>query len=289
MDYERARGSAASVSYKPIGQMVGELRNAVLRHAASILVKSGTFRRHLGTFDRDLDPDFLRAVSLIRGASDREAIFVRDLVNATAAAPSNADQHQDLWVLHETQRKTGGFFVEFGATDGLAGSNTLLLERKFGWRGILAEPNPVWHADLKRNRTAAVDHRCVFRRTGEHVKFAATEAAALATIDDFRTSDGHANSRANHCIMDVETVSLNDLLACHSAPRTIDYMSIDTEGSELAILEQFDFTRWDVRLFSVEHNLTAQEQAIDRLMAKHGYERRYASYSTIDGWYRKGS
>jgi hypothetical protein len=135
-------------------------------------------------------------------------------------------------VLHETEHKTGGFFVEFGAADGLSGSNTLLLEREFGWRGILAEPNPSWHAGL-------------------------------------------------------ETVSLNDLLECHEAPRTIDYVSIDTEGSELAILEQFDFTRWDVTLFSIEHNLTKREQAIDRLMSQQGYERRYASYSNIDGWYRK--
>jgi FkbM family methyltransferase len=267
--------------------MIGELRSVILRHAASILVKSGTFRRHLGTFDRNLDPDFLRAVSLIRGASDREAVFVRDLVNPTDATPSSADQHQDLWVLYETKHKTGGFFIEFGAADGLAGSNTLLLERKFGWRGILAEPNPVWHAGLKGNRTASIDHRCVFKRTGDHVTFAATEHAALATIDDFRTSDGHANSRVNHRILDVETVSLNDLLKCHAAPRAIDYVSIDTEGSELAILEQFDFAQWDVTLFSIEHNLTAQEQAIDRLMSRQGYERRYASYSTIDGWYRK--
>jgi FkbM family methyltransferase len=267
--------------------MIGELRSAVLRRAAGILVKSGTFRRHLGTFDRNFDPDFLRAVSLIRGASDGEALFVRDLVKPTSTTHSNADQHQDLWVLHETKHKTGGFFIEFGAADGLTGSNTLLLEREFGWRGILAEPNPAWHAGLKRNRTAQVDLRCVFRMTGDHVKFAATRHAALATIADFTASDGHAQSRAEHEIMDIETVSLNDLLQCHEAPRTIDYISIDTEGSELAILEQFDFTRWEVKLFSIEHNLTKQEQAIDRLMSQRGYERRFASYSTIDGWYRK--
>jgi FkbM family methyltransferase len=267
--------------------MIGELRSVVLRHAASILAKSGTFRRHLGAFDRNLDPDFLRAVSLIRGASDREALFVRDLVNPTGTTHSNADQHQDLWVLHETQHKTGGFFVEFGAADGLSGSNTLLLEREFGWRGILAEPNPAWHAGLKRNRTAQVDFRCVFKTTGDHVKFAATRHAALATIADFAISDGHTPSRAEHEITDVETISLNDLLDCHEAPRTIDYISIDTEGSELAILERFDFTRRDVKLFSIEHNLTKQEQAIDRLMSQQGYERRFASYSTIDGWCRK--
>jgi FkbM family methyltransferase len=267
--------------------MIGELRSIVLRHAARILAKSGTFRRHLGTIDKNYDPDFLRAAGLLRGASNEDALFVRDLVSMTSDTPTKADQHQDLWVLHETARKANGYFVEFGAADGLGGSNTLLLEREFGWRGILAEPNPIWHADLKRNRSAQIDGRCVFTATGNRIKFAVTEYPFIATIAEFTASDDHAKSRTKHDLIDVETVSLNDLLATHSAPRMIDYISIDTEGSELAIMEEFDFARWDVRLFSIEHNLTPREQAIDRLMWQHGYERRYAKYSTIDGWYRK--
>ncbi len=264
--------------------VIGKLRNFALYHVAGMLTKSGTFRRHLGTFDRDLDPHFLRAVSLIRNASDEEAIFVRDLVSSTY---SNADMNQDLWVLHETRHKACGYFVEFGATDGVTGSNTFLLERDFGWRGILAEPNPVWRGALKRNRKANIDHRCVFDRTGDQVKFAATKHPDLATILDFLSADGHAKARTEHVVIEVETVSLNDLLERHEAPRSIDYISIDTEGSELRILEKFDFEKWNVNLFSVEHNLTAQEQALDELMLQNGYERRYASYSGIDAWYRK--
>jgi FkbM family methyltransferase len=275
------------VSGRGIGSTVGDLRSAVLRRLARILIRSGTFRRHLGALDRDYDTDFLRAVRFIRGASDQEALFVRDLVNLAGTTRTNADQHQDLWVLHETQRKRGGFFVEFGAADGLGGSNTLILERDFGWRGILAEPHPMWRANLPRNRSARIDHRCVFTTTGNRVKFAATKYPFISTIADYTASDGNASSRAEHEIVEVETVSLNDLLADHDAPRTIDYISIDTEGSELAILEPFDFARWDVKLFSIEHNLTAQEQAIDRIMLSNGYERRYAGYPVIDSWYRK--
>ena len=268
--------------------MIGKLRAIMLRHAARILVKSGTFRRHLGAVDKNYDVDFLRAASLLRGAADEDALFVRDLVNMTSHTRTHADQHQDLWVLHETRRKSDGYFVEFGAADGMGGSNTLLLEREFGWRGILAEPNPIWHADLKRNRSAQIDGRCVFTATGNRIKFAATEYPFIATIADFTASDSHAKSRAKHDLIDVETISLNDPLAAHGAPRMIDYMSIDTEGSELAILEEFDFARWDVRLFSIEHNLTPREQAIDRLMWQHmATNGGMRNISTIDGWYRK--
>jgi hypothetical protein len=52
-------------------------------------------------------------------------------------------------------------------------------------------------------------------------------------------------------------------------------------------LEPFDFARWNVMLFSVEHNATGQERGLDRLMQRHGYERRYPSISKFDAWYRK--
>lgn len=57
---------------------------------------------------------------------------------------------QDLWVLEQTNYKRGGYFVEFGATDGVMLSNTWLLEEEFGWTGLLAEPNPKFFAKLKK-------------------------------------------------------------------------------------------------------------------------------------------
>src|SRR5579863_1346532 len=255
------------------------LRDRVLARAARLLIRSGTFRRHLGALDPDLDPDFIRAAGLIRNATDDEALFARDLVSE---ARSFAQLRQDLWVLHETKHKRNGYFVEFGATDGVSLSNTYLLERDFAWRGILAEPNPAWHTDLTRNRTAEPDFRCIFRRSGERVAFAATKIAELGTIAGFESNDGHRQSRREHTTVEVETVSLNDLLEQHGAPRDIDYVSVDTEGSELEILEYFDFARWNVTLFSVEHNATELERGLDRLMQHHGYERRYPALSQFD-------
>jgi hypothetical protein len=238
----------------PMRSIIPTLRDRVLARAARILIKSGTFRRHLAALDPTLDPDFLQAATLLRNATDADVLFVRDLVSDSK---SFAQIRQDLWVLHETRHKRNGYFVEFGAADGVNLSNTCLLEREFGWRGILAEPNTVWHAALRQNRNAAID--------------------------------GHRQSRRDHTVVEVETVALNDLLAQHDAPHDIDYISIDTEGSEFDILSAFDFERWNVTLFSVEHNATAQEQGLDRLMQRHGYERRYPGISKFDAWYRKAA
>ena len=52
----------------------------------------------------------------------------------------NSQLRQDLFVLNELDFKENGYFVEFGATDGIKLSNSYLLEKSFNWNGILAEP-----------------------------------------------------------------------------------------------------------------------------------------------------
>src|ERR1017187_1984592 len=51
---------------------------------------------------------------------------------------SKSQLRQDLMVLSELDFKRGGYFVEFGATNGVTLSNTYLLEKEYGWTGILA-------------------------------------------------------------------------------------------------------------------------------------------------------
>ena len=50
---------------------------------------------------------------------------------------------QDLWVCYELGEKRDGFFVEFGATNGVKNSNTWLLETKLGWKGILGRTKSI--------------------------------------------------------------------------------------------------------------------------------------------------
>jgi hypothetical protein len=74
---------------------------------------------------------------------------------------SKAQLRQDLFVISELGPIENGYFVEFGATNGISLSNTFLLEEHLSWKGILAEPAKVWHAQLKENRTAQIEFDCV--------------------------------------------------------------------------------------------------------------------------------
>ena len=194
---------------------------------------------------------------------------------------------QDLWVAYELRSMRGGFFVEFGASDGLSGSNSWFLERELGWKGILCEPGRVWYPRLRTNRAGPIDDRCVWSRSGQQVTFNEPSISVHATIDSYADADMHAETRRDGRRYLVDTVSLNDLLAHWDAPRRIDYLSIDTEGSELDILTAFDFEARDVRLITVEHNFSPARQPLFDLLSVKGYRRRFEKLSNVDDWYVK--
>ena len=71
----------------------------------------------------------------------------------------------------------------------------------------------------------------------------------------------------------------------HQAPKVIDYLSIDTEGSELEILSAFDFTRYDIRLITVEHNFSDDRSKIHDLLRQNKFRRTFENLSRWDDWY----
>ena len=82
------------------------------------------------------------------------------------------------------------------------------------------------------------------------------------------------------------SVSLNDLLYQHAAPGIIDYMSVDTEGSEPVILEAFDFSKHIIRFMTVEHNHNqANKQRVREVMIKNGYQLIFEDLSGIDDYF----
>ena len=201
---------------------------------------------------------------------------------ATSATGSKSEYQQDLWILAQTNRKRNGYFVEFGATNGLDGSNTWLLESEFQWTGILAEPARKYHANLANNRTCIIDHRAISNSSTVLVPFREREEGYLSSL--------LMNSKIEKNSIDymVQTVSLLDLLIEHQAPKKIDYISIDVEGHELPILKEFfEKSDYTVDFFSIEHNWRDERSDIVELMAKNGYDFEYEHMSYRDYLFKK--
>ncbi|MGO8759774.1 MAG: FkbM family methyltransferase [Terracidiphilus sp.] len=198
---------------------------------------------------------------------------------------SKSQLRQDLFVLSALEFKENGYFVEFGAADGVLSSNTYLLEKEYGWTGILAEPARMWRERLRENRSCNIETDCVWRESGSHLTFNETRLGEHSTIDSFSGSDLRSAHRKRRRTYSVGTISLEDLLRKYHAPETIDYLSIDTEGSEYEILSNFDFSRYRFRVITCEHNFTPAREKIFSLLSSHGYTRRLTEFSQYDDWY----
>jgi len=202
---------------------------------------------------------------------------------------SNSQFFQDLFVSSELAGKHHGFFVEVGACDGQRFSNSLFFERNLNWSGILAEPAKAWHRDLMLNRKAHIDTRAVWQSSGLKLLFNESKSKEVSTLAQFSDSDFHANLRKDGNTYEVETITLGDLLESHAAPPIIDYLSIDTEGSEFEILSSFDFEKRLIRCITCEHNFTANRDKIFKLLTSKGYKRKFVEFSDCDDWYFIGS
>lgn len=198
---------------------------------------------------------------------------------------SRAENHQDFFALAINDFARNGFFIDIGASDGIEGSNSFFLERHFAWRGILVDPCRESHPSLCRNRTGVIDFRCVFSETGLKQDF--YSYGGLSTVASYIDSDRWGGLRRQGAgkTYSVNTVSLYDLLQQYSAPSVINYLSLDTEGTEYEILRNFPFNLYVFKAITVEHNYTSNREKIHDLLCRSGYKRVYEDYSKNDDWY----
>lgn len=177
---------------------------------------------------------------------------------------------QDLWVLKQTRFKKNGYFVEVGAGDGIFLSNSYALEKNFRWRGICIDP--VYGDELEKNRLCHIEKSAIFTRSGMSVVF--TVESYLSGIkkyfDKLHTRLGSDGI--------VTTLSLHDLLKKYHAPKHIDYLSIDTEGSEYEIIKDFPFNEFNIYCITIEHNANSnhpddikKRENIKTLLKHNGY------------------
>ncbi|MFJ7157404.1 FkbM family methyltransferase [Streptomyces sp. NPDC101118] len=183
---------------------------------------------------------------------------------------------QDRFVVDRLGGMRNGYFLDSGASDGLRASNTRLLETSYGWTGICVEPNADLYARLVRNRRCTCLDCCLYDREGS-VEFleAGTVGGILAEYDPsllrlarqgLRVADGDDPPTVPKTARTIRSV----LDQCR-APAVIDYWSLDTEGSELALLRSFPFDAYSFRVLTVEHNWLPVRTEIRAFLEARGY------------------
>jgi FkbM family methyltransferase len=176
--------------------------------------------------------------------------------------------NQDLKVLDHYNKKRNGYFVEIGANDGISLSNTYLLEKKYNWKGICIEPVPSIFKKLKNNRKSINVKNAIYNVDNKIVNI--VESNLLSGIRD--DIDKHKHILKNKDVK-VMTKTLTTILNENKSPRKIDYLSIDTEGSELKILKGIDFEKYKFGYINIEHNfIEPRRKQMKKLLQKNGYK-----------------
>lgn len=168
-----------------------------------------------------------------------------------------------------------GFCIDIGAADGVRGSNTYLFEKK-GWHCLCVEANPFLASQAEEVRDSVWRFACG-RKPSKEEKFTVYNIGKrkiLTSISGLKPDMRLIND--NWSIINdvydilVEVITLDILLESYRS-KLIDFISIDTEGTEMDVLEGFTFENHDVKLFIIENNYDDPE--LVAYMRNKGYVR----------------
>ena len=192
---------------------------------------------------------------------------------------SKSQIYQDLFILYFSKNKKNGKFIEIGGGNGVDLSNSYLLEKKYKWRGIICEPEKKSQRKILNKRSAKLEKRPITNKSEKNKIFYVNE-------DTYQSSlivGTKYNSK-----LKVDTISLNHLLKKNKIYNQVDYISIDTEGNEFDIIKNFNFKKYKVNFFTIEHNFDKKKrEKIFKVMKKNKYERVFKNISYMDDWYVK--
>ncbi|MES2951394.1 MAG: FkbM family methyltransferase [Pseudomonadota bacterium] len=188
---------------------------------------------------------------------------------------------QDLFALQLLNGKRDGYFLDTGASDGFTSSNTELLERSYGWSGICVEPNTRSFEKLLQARRCVCLNTCLYDRVAD-LPFLEAAGTLGGLMEGFGQRQLANAVQRKHLRLDdaglpplvtKRTTTLETVLDAARAPPVIDFWSLDTEGTELLLLQSFPFARYTFNVLTVEHNhQPAARAAIRRFLEARGYE-----------------
>jgi len=171
-----------------------------------------------------------------------------------------------------------GIFCEVGSYDGIKGSNTYFFEKYLDWSGICIEPTPLFYKKLCQNRKAITMQCCAYDRNVEKEFMAISGKGEMLSglVDKYniyhtdRINKETVNSDKN--IIDVRCIPLKRIFNDFDIT-VVDYLSIDTEGSEINVLRGIDFEKVHINVISVEDNYPWLQESgnVHSILIKNGF------------------
>lgn len=194
---------------------------------------------------------------------------------------SQHGEDRALWDFFRGQ--SGGVCVEVGGFDGETFSNTLTFEEQ-GWRAIIVEPMPHFALKIQARRPGATLFACAAGAApGEAELVIAHGVEALSTI----TAEAGHLARIRKMGGQMEKVQVPvrtlDAMLTEAGVAKIDFITIDVEGGELAVLAGFDLDHWQPRVVVLENANGKRCGDLHDAMLCRGYH--YLTNTGCNEWY----
>ena len=161
---------------------------------------------------------------------------------------------QDKWVIKEILPDLkNGFFLDLAAFDGKTNSNTYVLENDFEWSGICVEANPIYYEKLCKNRKCFTEN-CAVSNKKEIISFRIDngQGGGIVAEDTDNSEKTRAEQLKSANIIEIQAITINELLEKHNAPHHINYWSLDIEGAEERVISTLDFSKYVFDCITIE-------------------------------------
>jgi len=220
-----------------------------------------------------------------RAVLTRQMHEIQRMLNISDPYASQAGQ--DRVIDRLLREKNSGVFLDVGGYDGVTGSNSLFFEMHRGWKGALIEPVSAFLDKARIARRCECYRYAVASQKGEAEFLSVTSGyTQMGGLKDSYDTDLLKKVRQNpnhkeETLM-VPTRTLADLIE-ETGQGLPDFISLDIEGGEMAVLQQFDFDAYPVPIWTIENN--AADSDLPTLMKKNGYD--LVEFCGPDEIYRK--
>jgi len=163
---------------------------------------------------------------------------------------SYAQNAEDVVLARVFAGQAAGRYLDLGAGDPVVASVTKHFY-DLGWRGINVEPIPAKARELRSARPDDVTLQVAVGAAPGTAKLHVVEDEwGWSTLDDDLAGHYRDDRRWQVGVVEVELTTLAALLDAHPGP--VDFLKIDVEGAERAVIEGADWTRHRPRVLVVE-------------------------------------
>jgi FkbM family methyltransferase len=215
-----------------------------------------------------------------------ELEFISKIIENKYLKKYSSQIGQDIFIDILNSKKEKGFFIEIGVGDGVNISNTYFLEKIRNWNGVLCEPDKSSHSSISANRKATLCKDALFNKAGTIDFYSIDGNTELSTIN--MTKDMNSSMRKNYSKYEVNTLTFGEFAIKYNIPTSIDFISLDTEGTELEILSTIDFSKYQIGAFCIEHNnLEDRKSKLKEIMFSNGYNLFNEKLTLFDYWFYK--